>query len=586
MKNLIKILTVALALFAVVSCEEFLNRPSEDALSNATYYSNDTQVEQSVNYLYSAPWNDLTRFVIYGGETMCGNVYMGESPYLTLTVNGTDADLKKMSYALWSVNGHCNTVIENIVNSTGEASQAAKEKAIGEALTWKAMAYFFLVRTFGDVPIIHDNSSIIKEKTYNEVKKVEKADVYEYVIMTLEEAMKFLPKDPCIGKYNRIDYYAAEALMAKVYLAKAGVGGTLDNADLAKARDLAKDVIDNSGRSLTPTYSDVFRLAPALFNQTGECLISWLWTTSPQVWTAQSFIQSDVGLVGFDEFGDLWGDWKGPSVDLQDAFGVSALENPQTRVNKDDRRKATMMMFGDQYSYFWQDMGGFDFYRFEYDPDYSPNATSGAFGCGSGANYAKHLYGNGSDHVSALGISAAYMYNALPTHLLRLSDVYLIYAEAAFLTGDSEAALTYVNKVRERAHAEPFETVDFETIWKERRLELALEGDRWYDLVRRSYYEMDKVIAELKAQRRSTYAYLDDIYKNFVCDDKGNYVGPGANPWDASKAVYNANEELVDVKPSMFTMPFPTEDVVLNPNVASTAEPVHVNVRETYTYDF
>ena len=64
MKNLIKILTVALALFAVVSCEEFLNRPSEDALSNATYYSNDTQVEQSVNYLYSAPWNDLTRFVI------------------------------------------------------------------------------------------------------------------------------------------------------------------------------------------------------------------------------------------------------------------------------------------------------------------------------------------------------------------------------------------------------------------------------------------------------------------------------------------------------------------------------------------
>ena len=587
MKNFIKILTVALALFAVVSCEDFLNRPTEDSLSSSTYYQNDTQIEQGVNYLYNAPWYDIIRFFVYGGETMCGNVYMGESPYLTLTVNGTDTDLKNMSYSLWSVNGHCNTVIENILNSTGNASQEAKNKAIGEALTWKAMAYFFLVRTFGDVPIIHDNSAIIKEGTYNEVHKVEKADVYEYVIMTLEAAMKLLPKDACIGKYNRIDYYAAEALMAKVYLAKAGVTGTLDNADLVKARDLAKDVIDNSGRSLTPVYSDVFRLAPATFNQTGECLISWLWTAiDKNKWTSQNSIQSDVGLTGFDEFGDLWGDWKGPSVDLQDAFGVSALENPQTRVNKDDRRQATMMMFGDQYSYFWQDMGGFDFYRFEYDPDYSPNATSGAFGSGSGANYAKHLYGNNADHVAALGYDAYKMYYGLPTHLLRLSDVYLIYAEAAYLTGNSAAALEYVNIVRERAHAAPFESVDYETIWKERRLELALEGDRWYDLVRRSYYEMDKVIAELKGQRRSTYGGLDKAYKNFVCDESGKYVGPGANSWDVSEVNYNGNEELTDVKPSMFTMPFPTEDVVLNPNVASTAAPVHVDVRETYSYDF
>ena len=36
----------------------------------------------------------------------------------------------------------------------------------------------------------------------------------------------------------------------------------------------------------------------------------------------------------------------------------------------------------------------------------------------------------------------------------------------------------------------------------------------------------------------------------------------------------------------MFTLPFPTEDVVLNPKVASDAEPVHVDVRETYSYNF
>ena len=42
----------------------------------------------------------------------------------------------------------------------------------------------------------------------------------------------------------------------------------------------------------------------------------------------------------------------------------------------------------------------------------------------------------------------------------------------------------------------------------------------------------------------------------------------------------------MDVKASMFVVPFPTEDVVSNPNVGSTAEPVHVDVRETYSYDF
>ena len=40
------------------------------------------------------------------------------------------------------------------------------------------------------------------------------------------------------------------------------------------------------------------------------------------------------------------------------------------------------------------------------------------------------------------------------------------------------------------------------------------------------------------------------------------------------------------MKPSMFTVPFPTEDVVMNPNVGSTAEPVHVDVRATFSYDF
>ena len=595
MKNTVKyILTAAAVVLMAASCSKFLNRPAEDSYTTANYYQNDTQVEQSVNYLYNSPWYDIIRFHIYGSETMCGNVYQGNNAYATLTVNGTDADLKNMSYSLWAVNAQCNTVINNIRNSTGTASEATKNKAIGEALAWKAMAYFLLVRTFGDVPIIHDNTEVIKNATYNEQFKVQKADVYEYVVMTLEKAMELLPKDANIGKYNRIDYYAAEALLAKVYLTKAGVNGSITSAeavaDLEKAKTYAKDVIDNSGRSLTPKYSDVFRLSPTLFQQTGENLFSWQWVSGTGIWTAQNSIQSDVGPLGIDEYGATWGDWKGPSVDLQDLFGVSAETEPALRVDKDDRRQATIMMFGDFYPQYWQDKGGFDMYRFYFDPSYYPtgleaNGSNAQWCCQSGAIYAKHLYGCGSDHVAALGVNADRMCYQLPTHILRLSDIYLVYAEACALTGDNAGALEYVNKVRARANAKLLTSVTVKDIFVERRLELALEGDNWYDYVRRSYYEPDVVIAELKAQRRSHWDGITDVYKNYVVAD-GEYKGPGAHDWDDSTISYNPSDELTDVKASMFIMPFPTEDVVMNPNVGSTVDPVHVDVRETFSYDF
>ena len=593
MKNILKHIALLLVIIlATASCENFLDRPSEDGYTTGMFYQNDTQLEQGINYLYNSPWYDIIRFYIYGSETMCGNVYQGQNAYSTLTVNGTDQDLKNMAYSLWAVNAQCNTVIHNILASDSEEiTDATRNRCIGEVLAWKAMTYFFLVRTFGDVPIIHDNTEVIKEASYNEVSKVDKADVYEYIVMTLEKAMELLPKNAYIGKLNRVDYYAAEALLAKVYLTRAGVSGTLEQGDLANARRYSEDVIKNSGRSLTPKYSDIFRMTPAQFQQTGEELFTWHWQCKEEAWTSQNSIQCDVGLVGFDENGNLWGDWKGPSVALQDLFGVSAAEDPAQRVDNDDRRKATMMMFGDQYDYFWSDRGGFDFYRFFYDESYCPggltsNASNKSFGCGSGANYCKHLYGDVADHVAAFGYPSFGMFNQLPTHILRLGDIYLVCAEACYLTGDTQSALDYVNQVRARAHAPLYTSITINDIWKERRLELALEGDNWYDFVRRSYYDVNGCISELLAQRRSSYGGLDAAYKQYVTDEQGNYVGPGARAWDASGITYSGNEELTDVKPEMFTIPFPTEDVVMNPNVASTAPAVRVDVRATYSYDF
>lgn len=600
MKNIIKGIIVAGAALCLASCTEFLNRPTVDNYNTSNFYKTDAQVEQGINYLYNSPWYDFQRGFIKVGEVMSGNMYWGNSPYLSLTANGTDQDLMNMSYSLWSVNAHCNTVIKNILASEGP-SQAAKNKAIGECLTLKSLAYFFLVRSFGEVPIIHDNSDLLGTGEYNNVKKVTKANVYEYIIMNLEKAMELLPKNPQIGVYNRVDYYAAEALLAKVYLTKAGLGGSLNAEDLKNAADCAKDVIDNSGRRLTPKYSDIFRLDPKVFNQTGENLISWNWTVSGTQWTRQNSLQGDIQMDGFGDHGDLWGGWGGPSVDLQLAFGVKATDDPAARANeKDTRRKASMMMAGDKYEYFWTDKGGFDFIKFLFDEKYGKGGP-GQMQCQTGANCVKHCYGNDADHIAGVGVPADRMAYQLPTHILRLADIYLVYAEAVVDT-DNGAALSAVNEVRSRAGAEPLTSVTKELIWKERRLELSGEGDYWYDFVRRAYWQPEVVIAELKAQKRSIFTNLGDVYKYYFEEGtwdidlltEPNANGDGVMGWieGAQRQVWYGKDgvkgdaDAPNITLESFTLPFPTEDVVFNKNMASDAEVDDVKVREIYKYNF
>lgn len=555
------------------SCEDFLNRPAEDNYNESNFYQNDEQCIQGVNYLYNSPWYDFQRGFINVGEVLSGNYYKGSSPYMDFTVNGTDQDLVSMSYSLWAVNGHANTVYSRL--KTAKGSQAVINQCMGECLAWKAMAYFYLVRSFGAVPIIHDNTTELNAGTYNSKFKVQAADVYEYIIMTLEKAIELLPAH---GDPGRIDQYAAKGLLAKVYLTKSGIGqsGTRNQADLDKAAEYAKDVIDNSGRQLLKVYSDVFRLAN---NKNEECLFSWHWYPTRDPWTAQNTLQSDLAMVGFDEFGDCWGGYAGPSVDLQDAFGVSPLKSPADRIDTDVRRKATMMMAGDKYEYFWQDKGGFDFLKFLYDKDYGAGGP-GLLQSSTGANCVKQLYGNAYDHELGLNLSAGNMTNGLSTHILRLSDIYLIYAEAKIGNSSSTtdaSAIDAFYAVRHRAVANEKrpESITWEQVWKERRLELACEGDRWYDYVRLAYYDSQRAINELKAQRRNEYYGLNDLYKKYFED--GSYI---INPTDQK---YNDDaSKIPNVTASSFTLPFPTEDVVFNPNLMK--DPIHEDVRSEYSY--
>lgn len=541
---IIKTLIVSVMLLLMSGCEDFLNRPTEDNYTVDSFYQTDEQCFQAVNPVYNSPWYDFQRGFFKVGEVLSGNYYWGSSPYLTFTINSTDEDLTNMSASLWSVNAYCNGIIENLDMKAGpNVSELAKNTVKGEALVWKAMAYFYLVRTFGAVPIIHNNSAAISAGNYNSIFKATIPNVYDYIIMTLNKAIEWLPEE---NQPGRIDRYSAYGLLAKVYLTKAGYGmsGSRNQEEFDKAAEYARKVIDESGRSLLPVYSDVFRLKN---NFSEESLLAWHWVVSNQ-WTSQNTLQSDLGIVGFDEYGATWGGYSGPSVDLQDAFNENALS--LTRNNVDARRKATMMMYGDKYDYFWVDKGGFDYTKFAME--------SMEYQSPVGANEVKHLVGNDNDHQIGIGHAMSRMATSLSTHLLRLSDVYLIYAEAVLGNSASTSnakALKAFNDVRGRAMQgyTPKTSITWQDIWKERRLELACEGDRWYDYVRWHYYEPAKAIAEIKAQRRNQYNGLGSYYKTGVLNPDDTYYDTGA----AAPNVTDAH----------FQLPFPDTDLTMNPNL-------------------
>lgn len=545
----------ALLFFAFVlsACEDFLSRPTVDSYTIDTFFKTDEQCFQAANVLYNAPWYDFQRGWVKIGDVMAGNIFYGtDDVYQAFILTSSNSQLADASNSLWLVNGHCNAVIENIATKSGPAvSQATKNTVTGEAMVWKAMAYFYLVRCWGAVPIIHSNSDIIGAGTATQLKRNRVEDVYEYIVRTLDKAITLLPANNQPGRINK---YSAYALLSKVYLTRSGWGqsGSRNQEDLDKAKVYAAKVINESGVSLEPVFSNLFRISTG--NRNPENLLSWQWVASDQ-WCSQNSEQSDLALNNFTGLADSWGTWVGPTIDLQRLFGDSAKS--KTRDNRDVRRKTTMMMYGDFYPLFWRDKGGFTATW-----DDTKNVAGATFGCGTGANCVKHIVGNTEDHKAEYGSSSLRMATSLSTHLIRLADVYLIYAEAVLgdqaSTSDPEA-LRVFNLILHRAIANaPDETsLTFTRIFNERRRELAGEGDNWYDYVRLHYYNPGLAKELLNSQERGTYNNLKPFYRNEVAQSQVTLNSFKVNITDDSK----------------FNLPFPDVDISMNKHLLEDPVP-------------
>ena len=550
-KYKIKNILVALLILGInVSCEDdFLDRPVEDRYTIDSFYQNDEQLFQAVNPIYNSPWFDFHRGFMKIGDALAGNIVFNRiDGYTNFVLTNSDPDIANASASLWSVNGYCNSVMRNIDAKSGSAvTQQAKNTVKGEAMVWKAMTYFYLVRIFGAIPIIHDNARILANNSAATQKRIKVEDVYKYITLILKDAVELLPEENAMG---RIDKYSAYGLLSKVYLTKSGYGmsGSRNKEDLADAAKYAKIVIDQSGRVLQPEYGDLFQLKG---NFDRENLISWRWTVGAQ-WTSANALQANLAMNGFSDADPSWATWVYPTIDLQSDFDESA--DMLSRNNRDTRRKATMMMFGDNYDHWWTEIGGF-IYNWDNTKEGRYNGKI-TFGSGTGSNVAKHIVGNIAD-AQAQGYSALGAQSSpLATHLLRLADVYLIYAEAVLGNNSSTSdasALQAFNNVRARAiksNSDDKDILTFEDIYKERRLELALEGDRWYDIVRLHYYKPAEAKAIISAQERGQWQGLENLYTNN--DPSGLGI--------ISLKVTGLTDEN-------FTLPFPEVDLSLNPGL-------------------
>ena len=114
-----------------------------------------------------------------------------------------------------------------------------------------------------------------------------------------------------------------------------------------------------------------------------------------------------------------------------------------------------------------------------------------------------------------------------------------------------------------------------------------MEGDRWYDFVRVSYYDPAYCVQELTAQKRNAYWGLDALYKAYF--QSGSWkVDASKQGYDSSVAPPNVvvmlrqDSEVSNI--GYFALPMCAEDVLFNPNLGSNVEGEHVNVREIYSY--
>jgi starch-binding outer membrane protein, SusD/RagB family len=334
--------------------------------------------------------------------------------------------------------GRCNQAIENIPKFS--IDQGLKDRLIGEAKFLRALYYFTLVRCYGGVPKIDRVFSADSiEQVTAAYTRATKDEVYDFIIADLTDAAAKLPLKSAYSSADlgRATKGSAQGLLAKVQMYR-------KNWTLALAQ--ADAVIGSNLYSLEPNYGVIWRQS----SENGrESLFEIQGQDGNEGWGIGGYFvhQGARGTSVTGGYGG-WG-FNTPTADLEAAYEGG-----------DIRKNLTI---------------------------YKPGQTlwDGAV-VGSPASNPRYNY---KAYVSqSQEVNYDDWWSGKNIRVLRYADILLIKAEAANELGQTAVAQASLNLVRNRAglaNTTAATQTDLRTaIWKERRVELAMEHDRFFDLVR------------------------------------------------------------------------------------------------------
>ncbi len=539
--------------------EDFLERPPKDALVDASFYQTDEQVLAGTALLYSKVWHDYNDKASYNiGDFRGGSVFSAYNDRDNVQFNTTANTPENGAAwrAFFNVVGQSNLAIQNIKKYAGEqVSEEVKKHAIAEARFMRALAYRYLVMNWNEVPIIENNLTLLSDTT---IQKNTTQSVWKFITGEMRAASVDLPETPL--REGRVTKWSAEGMLARFYLTRSGVessGGVRNQTFLDSAKYFAKRVIEESGASLMPNYADLF-LFPYDNNQESLFSLQWVFSSYGTSNSTPSYLHFSNDIAN----GDGWGGDKGATLWMLGQYEglinkdpvtgepiyADDDDNPVYGKTLDERLKATFMLPGAFYPEITQTVDGVDqdlvFPFVDQDVNF--------------ASIKKYVVGKAKD----VGGKAAQQNYDNDTYMLRLAEMYLIYAEAELGNNASTTdalALQYFNKVRERAKIPEFEgALTFDDIFKERTIEFAMEATTWYDLVSLHYYNPEKAYEILESQDRGFYAVRPDRF-------------PDPTAWAFTPTAWASTNRTVTVGPGNFYLPIPAADAASAPNLRKPA---------------
>ncbi|GAB3636636.1 RagB/SusD family nutrient uptake outer membrane protein [Hymenobacter arcticus] len=435
-----------LALGLLAGCtKEYLDLQPRDAVSTELFYKTSTDAVQATTAAYAQIRGDgFYGHSLWAMDIMADNSFVG---------GGGAADGIEFqqldNYSIPASNPVTTSHFQRAYLGIGAANQVLarvpaidmdatlKNRCLGEAEFLRAFYYFALVRGFGDVPLVLTPAASPGEVA--NVTRTPAAQVYAQIELDLKDAITKLPATYSGDDIGHATKWAATALLAKVYLTE---------NKMSDAAIQAQAVIAGSGKTLWANYGDNFKLE----NENGqESLFEVQYKSGLNQYTL------DGPGSGINEF---WGArfFGNPYVVSGGGYGFNIPEQEFVLGYEtgDTRKAPSIFVPGDKYP-----DGQVQPAKLEGDPN--------------GYNVRKFY----------AGATSTIWDSPLNVPVLRLSEMYLIKAEALGATADGYAALNVVRKRAGLPDRTAANTTNYlATILKERRYELAFEMDRWYDMKR------------------------------------------------------------------------------------------------------